>query len=95
MYQQHSHIILNSHQENIHLKKHHFRFLFSLRFNFHCQIGIIFSVFLQLMFSEWLDDIPSDFETNWIMVACPVGKRCLIIASEVLYCFIIANFQII
>jgi snurportin-1 len=35
------------------------------------------------MFSEWLDDIPEDFDTNWIMVACPVGKRCLVVASEV------------
>ena len=35
------------------------------------------------MFSEWLDDRPSDFETNWKMALCPVGKRCLVVAKEV------------
>jgi hypothetical protein len=35
------------------------------------------------MYSEWLDDRPSDFETNWIMALCPVGKRCLVVAKEV------------
>ena len=37
------------------------------------------------MFSEWLEEIPNDFDANWIMVACPVGKRCLVVASEVLF----------
>lgn len=36
----------------------------------------------QLMLSEWLEEAPFDFETNWIMVLCPVGKRCLIVASD-------------
>jgi snurportin-1 len=35
------------------------------------------------MFSEWLDEIPHDFETNWIMCLCPIGKRCLVVASDV------------
>jgi hypothetical protein len=35
------------------------------------------------MFSEWLDEIPEDFDKNWIMCLCPVGKRCLVVASEV------------
>ena len=35
------------------------------------------------MLSEWLEEAPFDFETNWIMVLCPVGKRCLIVASDV------------
>lgn len=37
------------------------------------------------MFSEWLEEEPEDFETNWILVICPVGKRCLVVASGV--CF--------
>lgn len=36
------------------------------------------------MLSEWLEEIPFDFEKKWIMVVCPVGKRCLIIASDVI-----------
>ena len=35
------------------------------------------------MFSEWLDEVPDDLETKWIMCMCPVGKRCLVVASEV------------
>ncbi len=42
---------------------------------------------IKLMFSEWLDEIPLDFETNWMMILCPVGKRVLVIASEVKLCF--------
>ena len=37
----------------------------------------------KLMFSEWLEQIEQDdFEKNWIMCICPVGKRCLVVASE-------------
>lgn len=36
----------------------------------------------QLMLSEWLVDVPSDFEENWLAVVCPVGKRCLVTASR-------------
>ncbi|XP_033125175.1 snurportin-1-like [Anneissia japonica] len=36
----------------------------------------------QLMLSEWLVDIPSDFEQEWLMVFCPVGKRNLVVASR-------------
>jgi snurportin-1 len=32
----------------------------------------------QIMLSEWLDEVPVDFETNWL-----VGKRCLVVASRV------------
>lgn len=35
-----------------------------------------------LMMSEWLVDIPDDFETKWTLVLCPVGKRCLVVASQ-------------
>lgn len=35
------------------------------------------------MFSEWLIEVPSDLDKNWIMAICPVGKRCLVVASEV------------
>ena len=35
----------------------------------------------QLMLSEWLVDVPEDFEENWKFVVCPIGKRCLVISS--------------
>ena len=34
------------------------------------------------MLSEWLVDVPEDFETNWLFIVCPIGKRCLVIASH-------------
>lgn len=37
----------------------------------------------QIMLSEWLVDIPEKFETEWLMVPCPHGKRCLVVASQV------------
>lgn len=36
----------------------------------------------QLMLSEWLVDVPSDFEENWLMKICPVGKRNLVVAAK-------------
>ncbi|XP_064608136.1 snurportin-1-like [Liolophura sinensis] len=36
----------------------------------------------QLMFSEWLVEVPDDFEKEWTMVICPTGKRSLIVASQ-------------
>ncbi|XP_064474621.1 snurportin-1-like isoform X2 [Ornithodoros turicata] len=36
----------------------------------------------QLMLSEWLVDVPEDLEENWIVVPCPVGKRCLVVAYK-------------
>lgn len=33
------------------------------------------------MQSEWLVDVPEDFEENWKFVVCPIGKRCLVISS--------------
>jgi snurportin-1 len=35
-----------------------------------------------LMFSEWLEEIPNDFTNKWIMIICPIGKRCLVIAKD-------------
>merc|ERR1712096_520745 len=29
----------------------------------------------QLMLSEWLVQVPADFNTSWVMVPAPVGKR--------------------
>lgn len=37
----------------------------------------------QLMLSEWLVDVPSELDTDWLMVVCPMGKRSLIVASKV------------
>ncbi|KAK3097029.1 hypothetical protein FSP39_005735 [Pinctada imbricata] len=36
----------------------------------------------QLMYSEWLVEVPSDFEQEWLAVVCPWGKRCLVVASK-------------
>lgn len=36
----------------------------------------------KLMLSEWLLELPSDFEENWVMVPCPVGKRVLVLAGR-------------
>lgn len=38
------------------------------------------------MLSEWLVDVPSELDTDWLMVVCPVGKRSLIVASKVRTC---------
>lgn len=37
------------------------------------------------MLSEWLVEIPSDLASQWLLVLCPVGKRCLVVASRVCY----------
>ncbi|CAG7835880.1 unnamed protein product [Allacma fusca] len=36
----------------------------------------------RVMMSEWMTAKPDDFEADWIGVMCPVGLRCLIIASR-------------
>lgn len=36
----------------------------------------------QLMLSEWLVEVPKDFEKNWRMLICPVGRRNLVVASK-------------
>ncbi len=43
------------------------------RFGFH----------FQLMLSEWLLEKPDEFESDRVMVPCPVGKRNLVIAAGV------------
>ncbi len=43
----------------------------------------IYYYYYQLMLSEWLEQIDNeDLEKNWIMCLCPIGKRCLVVASE-------------
>ena len=37
----------------------------------------------QIMLSEWLVDVPVDFGDDWFMVPAPIGKRCLVVASQV------------
>ena len=34
------------------------------------------------MMSEWLVDVPPDFEENWFFTVCPVGKRSLVVANK-------------
>ena len=36
----------------------------------------------QLMLSEWLVDLPVDFTANWTMLVCPLGRRCMVVASR-------------
>lgn len=36
----------------------------------------------QLMLSEWLVEVPPDFEENWVMMLCPVGRRNLVVAAK-------------
>ncbi|XP_053405352.1 uncharacterized protein LOC123523052 [Mercenaria mercenaria] len=36
----------------------------------------------QLMLSEWMVEVPDDFEEEWLMVMCPWGKRCLIVSAK-------------
>ena len=36
----------------------------------------------QLMLSEWMVDVPQDFHEKWQFVVCPIGRRCLVIASR-------------
>ena len=36
----------------------------------------------QLMLSEWLVEVPDDFEENWLAVVVPVGRRSLVVAAR-------------
>ncbi|XP_046574481.1 LOW QUALITY PROTEIN: snurportin-1-like [Haliotis rubra] len=36
----------------------------------------------QLMYSEWLVEVPQDLEKEWLLVVCPTGKRRLVIAAK-------------
>ncbi|VDM94980.1 unnamed protein product [Thelazia callipaeda] len=36
----------------------------------------------ELMLSEWLVDIPETLCEDWICIPCPLGKRCLVVASN-------------
>ena len=35
------------------------------------------------MCSQWLTEVPQDFEKDWLMVPCPVGKRRRVVAQNV------------
>ncbi|XP_043232954.1 snurportin-1-like [Amphibalanus amphitrite] len=36
----------------------------------------------QLMFSEWMETVPADLHTDWLLKMCPPGKRCLVVAKR-------------
>ncbi len=36
----------------------------------------------QLMLSEWLVEKAHDFQNEWYLVLCPIGKRCLVVANK-------------
>ncbi|XP_060066371.1 uncharacterized protein LOC132546666 [Ylistrum balloti] len=37
---------------------------------------------MDVMFSEWMTEVPEDLEKNWFMVVCPKGKRNLVISAQ-------------
>lgn len=45
------------------------------------------------MLSEWLLERPDDFEENWMGILCPVGKRCLVVASRSRTCVYSRTFE--
>lgn len=49
----------------------------------------------QLMLSEWMVEKPVDFESEWLMKVCPIGKRNLVIASRgQVYCYTRSGFRL-
>jgi len=36
-----------------------------------------------MMYSEWMLEVPEDID-SWIAVLCPEGKRCCVIAQDVI-----------
>lgn len=36
----------------------------------------------QVMYAETLESIPPDLMTDWVMMICPVGKRCLVTSGN-------------
>ena len=53
------------------------------------------NVFFQLMLSEWMVDKPKDLVENWVMVPCPVGKRSLVVATNVGFWFQIIYLRLV
>lgn len=50
------------------------------------------------MLSEWMIEMPADFDSQWIMVPSPAGKRCLVVTNKVcilssFYIFNLAQFM--
>ncbi|CAG0891121.1 unnamed protein product [Darwinula stevensoni] len=48
----------------------------------------------QLMYSEWLIEVPEELEQDWLLVPCPVGKRSLVISSRTECRFFILNSRL-
>lgn len=36
----------------------------------------------RVMGSEWMKEVPSDLEENWLVKVCPKGKRILVVATQ-------------
>ena len=34
------------------------------------------------MLSEWMEEVPDDLESNWLVKMVPVGKRMLVVAGN-------------
>ena len=45
------------------------------------------------MYSEWLVEVPEDFAQEWLTVICPVGKRCLVVASRVILKLVVSYLR--
>lgn len=54
---------------------------------FFCTTKMLICDFLtwnrQVMHSEWFLEQPDDFEQNWLLMPCPIGKRVLVTSSQV------------
>ncbi|XP_033750905.1 uncharacterized protein LOC117335093 [Pecten maximus] len=37
---------------------------------------------MDVMFSEWMTEVPEDLVKNWFMIICPKGKRNLVISAQ-------------
>ena len=35
-----------------------------------------------LMLSEWMIEVPERFAEDWLLIVCPVGKRCAVVSSQ-------------
>ncbi|KAL1914951.1 uncharacterized protein VTP21DRAFT_7867 [Calcarisporiella thermophila] len=36
----------------------------------------------QIMFAEWMSEVPKDLLENWYLITCPAGKRCLVSSAN-------------
>jgi hypothetical protein len=37
---------------------------------------------MQLMLSEWMEEVPDDLSANWVVKMIPAGKRTLVLSTR-------------